>query len=563
MSDLSLEQASSPPSSPHSVNFPITRSRDDLTRVTSLPAFNNVPEPKNSDSVAEDTDHVKFSGDNQTRPTAPAAHESTLVVNITNAATTTTTLAKSQMGNSPDFLIDCEPMTHDSILSYTSAITQTEASTPETDPIPERPDDQDGAKYGTLSNKGSQTAVQNHDYVPETGSSTHDSNAIQSWNIPGGPSRVVATKHDREDCCPALLITKEVIWRMEGISEEDSNVNRLKAKVDNLEQKVEWGVHCVKYNEGLIEEAESPEEINRLREVIAKLQDTLAPRQERLGVLKDQLATSRRKLANLEGLFHDTLVEVLNGTGLLKPRDNQLDSEDADDEDPPGSPLEGYSDDGESIQTANTDISLEELNRRTVHEEVKTRHIELLEAEHEFDRRHQNYELTKLRYLQVVRAGECEMTMTEFDHCGLEATREFTRNLRRAEDAFEEALACRKKLGPNDEDQGSGFVDDDDDGYDGYPLSSFENDLGPAAAAAPTALIHKWLENTPDINDFPDIIADLEKDVSRHFGQAQHESGEGCDDIRSAGMSDGWSCRDWSRNRKRIDRWRAVAERER
>ncbi|KAL8681422.1 MAG: hypothetical protein Q9224_006857, partial [Gallowayella concinna] len=358
---------------------------------------------------------------------------------------------------------------------------------------------------------------------------------------------------DSKDC-PALLITKEVIWRMEGISEENSNVNRLKAKVDNLERKVEWDVHCVNYNEGLVEEAKSQDEIDRLREVIANLQDTLVPRNERLYALKDQLATSNQKLAYLEGFFHDMLSEVLSETGLLKPRNNQPDSEDADDEDSPGSPLEGCSDDGESIQTDDTDISLEELNRRTVHEEVRLRHIELLEAETEFDMRHENYELTKARYLQVVREGECEMTMTEFDHCALEATREFTRNLRLAEDAFEAAVALRNKLGPNGDDQESGFIDDE---YDGYPLS-FEND-GPAAA--PTALIHKWLEDIPDVENLPDIT-NIEKDLSSPSGRAEEENVEGCD-IRSAGMSDGWSCRDWSRNRKRIDRWRAVAGRER
>lgn len=114
-------------------------------------------------------------------------------------------------------------------------------------------------------------------------------------------------------------------------------------------------------------------------------------------------------------------------------------------------------------------------------------------------------------------------------------------------------------LGPNGSDQESGF----DDGYalswdyDDYPLS-WDDD---GSVKVPRKSIHTWLAKIPDIDSVLDI-ADLYQGAGHEFGQEDREVLEGCD-VLSAAMSDSLSCHDLIRNRKRIDRWRKIAGRER
>ncbi|CAO1597162.1 MAG: hypothetical protein LQ349_000149 [Xanthoria aureola] len=549
-SSLALKQALSPPPSPDSANFPTVtiRSNDGPARETVLPVFDRFNlisfelGPKHADLV-------RSSGGHSIVPGAPAADSSNTT---TERPITTTKHAESQTEDLRKVLVDSGSMTYDTTHTYTDAVTQTEPFTPGSVPTSGSADDQDNVKLDGLSGTDSEVASPNEVDL-EAGSCEDDGNVLESLKVPGGPCRMVVTKHDSEDC-PALLVTKQVIWRLEGISEETRKVERLETKVERLERNMHGDLFCVRDNEYLLEDATSQEEIDRLREIIADLRGKITPQEERLEALKGQLVAAKQDVAYLEGLFRDSFEKVLVDTGLLKIRKEHTDNEARESEDSSESQPDLYPDEISPIQSDTSEISLEELNRRAVGAELRTRHLELLEAEHEFDLRQDNYDLTKARYWSLVRAGECEMTPTEFDHCDVEVTRELTRDLRLAEEAYEEALARRNALGPNEEDQESGFLDDQDDGY----RLSFEND-GPASA--PTGLIRKWLEGIPDVENLPDMEA-LETAPNPQCEQAHREGLEDCD-IRSAQMSDGWSCHDLTRNRRRIDRWRAVTGRDR
>ncbi|KAL8766086.1 MAG: hypothetical protein Q9209_007052 [Squamulea sp. 1 TL-2023] len=544
MSDQPLKQAPSPPSSPQSTNSQITEPNDEPIQEIILPVF-TTPDCNDSDAIFGDTDQSRSLREHKTVENAPSAGPPA------EAPTATTKHAASQTEDSPNHPAENGSATCHTLLPYANAVTQTEPWTPGLARSLRSAVDENNAELDVQSDAGSQAPLQYED-VQEADLITHNEDISKSLDIPGGPSRIVLAKHDNEDC-PALLVTKEVIWRMAGISEETRKVERLEHKVEKLERKVTHDMNCVGHNENLLEDAVSQDEVDRLQKVAGDPHINVAPYKDRLEILKNELADARQNQAYLQGLFQDSLMKALTDTGLLKDHNEQVDGE-AEDDESPESELELYPDETQSIQSEISDISLEELNRRATSEELRLRHAELLEAENQFEMRHENYDLTKARYLDMLREGECEMTPTEFDHCDVEATRELTKELRLAEEAYEEALARRNALGPNESDQESGFVDDEDDGY----RLSFEND---GSASAPTKFIRKWLEGIPDVEDIPDMEA-LDMTSNAQCGRARQEGDDDCD-IRSARMSDGWSCRDWTRNRRRIDRWRTIAGRSR
>lgn len=369
-----------------------------------------------------------------------------------------------------------------------------------------------------------------------------------------GPSRVVVSKLDGQDY-PAILITKEMIKRLEDISLESDRLEHFEPQFEEADRTFEINRINLEYCESRLEDAKSQEEIDELREDIAQRRNTFSEDKKRRDDLEEQVVRLRRNERYMEGLFTEMFQKVLANAGLVKFNKEDIE-QNGNAEDGADSEATDSIDDYQypSYHSDYSSVSIDELARRAANEEVRQRHIDFCAIEHEFDTRQQLYDMQNARLQQLIREGTAPMTQTEFDHADFEATRALTADLREAEDRLEEAMARRNRFGPNEEDQESDFVDDE---YDGYPLS-WEND---GVVAAPTALINQWLEGIPDAENIPDM-AELEEDFSNKFGQLVHDQVEDCD-IRSARMSDAWSCRDWTRNRRRIDRWRAIAGRER
>ncbi|KAL8782995.1 MAG: hypothetical protein Q9213_004952 [Squamulea squamosa] len=369
-----------------------------------------------------------------------------------------------------------------------------------------------------------------------------------------GPSRLVVAKHDDKKYL-AILVTKEMIRRLKDLSTESKKLERSEPEFAEADQKVNVTRINVEYCENLLEDAKSQEEVDDIREDLAWRQSTLPKDEKRRDDLEERVVRLRRNVAYMEGFFTEMCQNILGNAGLLELDNGAIEEEGDENEDAEnesGSPLE---DDHYPVHRSDySSVSIDELARRTANEEVRQRHAELLEIEHEFDTRQETYEKQNARFQQMVREGSCPMTQTEFDHADFEVTRGLTIDLREAEEKYEEALARRNKLGPNEEEQESDFVDDE---YDGYPLS-WEND---GIVCAPKAMINKWLEDIPDVEDLASL-AQLVEDDRHCVRQVGHELIEDCD-IRSARMSDGWSCCDWTRNRRRIDRWRTIAGRDR
>lgn len=498
-----LKQAFSPQSSPQSTNFPTTRQIDDPSQATLLPVF-DTQGLSDRDAALGKANEIILPQETKCTRTASA-----------------TDLSIQKL--------------------YANVSTQTESLMIQTS----GPAD-GGPNNNSLDEYGEAPLDHNDPQVDVDTSSTH----CDPPEILDGSSELIVTEFNDKSHL-AILVTREMIERLKRISKQSSELGHLEARVEEAQRDVDWAAHNVQYCEDLIEEAEpeSQENIAKLREDLEQRQRTLDRQKARRDALEPELVINKRNVSYQEGLFQDMFQQLLSRAGLLETPSEHPNQDDADEEANGGDSFELHP---YEVDSAHSEVSIDELTRRAANEEVKQRRAELLEVEHEFDTRHDTYAYESARLQQRLLEGNCALTQTEFDLTDFETTREITRDLAAAEDAYEEALARRNKLGPNNWDQESGFVEEE---YDGYPLS-WEDE---AVVSAPTDSIYKWLEDVPDVEDIPSTSY-LGEGPGGDFGLEEPQGIEDWD-IRSAGMSDAWSCYDWTRNRRRIDRWRKITGR--
>ncbi|KAL8697885.1 MAG: hypothetical protein Q9201_006871 [Fulgogasparrea decipioides] len=555
-----LKQAFSPQSSPQSANFPTARPNDDPLHETFLPVF-NTELPNALNLTHGNAVGLILPQELTTTSTAPATSNSERKISTTEGFTAGIRNAESQTDNLANHSSCSSGHRSTTPPLYADGVTQTEFSTPETTQIldlanSEAENDQDG-----VVEKASGVNPRDDDLRSNVDAASSDHS--ESPEILHGPSQVFATDFLGKSHL-AILVTTEMVDYLNEVAVENSKLERLKEKLEKVDREVDFATHNVEYLESLIPDTEPQEMIDRLHKDIEYHQNNLKKYKARRDVLQPHVSDLKRNVDYLRALSQSSFRKVLTEGRLVKSieeieAEGIPDKEDMDEEVDESPSTDGRPDltPDEVVDftysDASSEVSIEELARRVAGEEVKQRHAELLQAQEEFDERNQAYAQQKARFQQMVDDGAAPMTQTEFDHCGIDATRALGQDLSIAEHAYEEALARRNKLGPNDWDQESGFTED----YDGYPLS-WEGD---GIAAAPRDFIYTWLEDIPEVEDIPDI-EDLAEGGGGEFGQKDQEDVEDWD-IRSARMSDAWSCRDWTRNRKRIDRWRAITGRAR
>ena len=509
----SLKQALSPHSSPRSTNFPTTKLNDASSQETLLPIFHYPA----SDSTEVDRDERSGLRQTHGQENVPATQTHMLCAN----AATQTELSTPLVGQST-FFTECQL---DNDIAYED-VTRSSRDDDPTEDI--------------------ETELSSHSERP---------------GIFDGESQVVVANLNGKEHL-AILVTKEMIDEMNGRLEHISKLERLAGKLHEAKQKVDLININVQYFEESIENAKSQEEIDEYREEIAQHQKTLPQDQSRRDDLQRYADVFKIHRDCAQEACLDMLQKALNGAGLLRthfPRtqfepavEDQIEDDDEANQ-PEGDHVELTQDDYDSACRSSSEVSINELYQRTINEEVKQKRQEFHEAEDAFEMRQENYAFQVKRFRQRLDDGECSMTQTEFDHMDLEITQELGNDMAAAEDAYEEALERCKKLGFRGSDQESGFLDDE---YDGYPLS-WEN-VG--VASAPTAFIEDWLQGIPEVEHILNI-ADLGNVGGDEFGQ-NVEADVGDWDIRSIQWSDTRSCRDITRNRRRIARWNQITGRE-
>lgn len=550
--------------STQSANYPSFNPDKDPSQETVQPLF-NTQVPNNPGSTLENAGQAALDQADEAPKTPSAAMHSMTTMADPPARPND---KQSHSTKSPGFLLHSSAQTDNVTLQHANACTQTDLpsshSSPTTEPSPHSSPPTDysdvestcgSSVNGIIGERtsfeilGQDVAVHSETLVNDSDQSKDNDSAPEIFD---GQSRAVVSKHDDKNYL-AILVTKEMIKRLEELSVQSNKLEYSEPRLEEADQKFNIARVNVEYREDLLEDAESQDERDKLGEDIERRRSTLLEDEQLRNDLEQEVVRLKRNVAYMEGLFTEMCQKILTNGGLLELKDRhtmEANSEEGEKADGCTSPPE--IDHYPVYQSDYSSVSIDELARRAANQEVRQRHAELIEIEHEFDTRQELYANQNGRFQQMVREGTCRKTQTEFDHADLKATRGLTMELREAEEKYEEALERRNKLGPNEEDQESGFVDDE---YDGYPLS-WEND---GIVYAPVARINRWLEDILDVGNLPDMAA-LEQDRGNGFRE-QDELGE-CD-IRSARMSDAWSCQNRSRTRKRIDRWRAIAGRAR
>ena len=186
-------------------------------------------------------------------------------------------------------------------------------------------------------------------------------------------------------------------------------------------------------------------------------------------------------------------------------------------------------------------VSLEEVNRRAIFEDLEQAHSKLTQIQMEFDNRDEDCKTARENYHQDVLEGTCDIPVQEFDLIQLRAIRSLTRDLVDAEAEYEVLVARARGLNlvVDDPDQESNFADREDDGY-------AESQEAPRLSTSRGELIEAWLDQ-------------VEKSQDISYPPSEPGKGEKWD-AKQFEIGSSISCIDNSRNRRRIDLWRAHCE---
>ena len=193
-----------------------------------------------------------------------------------------------------------------------------------------------------------------------------------------------------------------------------------------------------------------------------------------------------------------------------------------------------------STHSASNFVSVSELFRRGVVEELDKRRKIFHEMEDGFNERYQDLAKGLAEYQQDVHEGLCDMPRSEFDRRALKAMMQRTTALIDAEVFLEQVKSRARALGllRNEWEQDSQFLDEEDDGY----RVSFE---AYATGGVNRDAIEAWFEEVIETDDV-EIRRDAETDEW---------------DAKSLEIGDSISCVDYTKNGYRIDRWRKKCER--
>ncbi|KXT02370.1 hypothetical protein AC578_215 [Pseudocercospora eumusae] len=165
-------------------------------------------------------------------------------------------------------------------------------------------------------------------------------------------------------------------------------------------------------------------------------------------------------------------------------------------------------------------------------------------ATEQFELREMQFDEELREYNDRVLAGSDVESLSEIELRQLQKSRELTRTLIEAEGEFDLAKAALLNAGiqPPGSDIASGFVDDVDDGY----RISAERDW---IVNVDSNRIHRWLGEIPDETQ----LESSESDDDSHIRESDPWS------AREVEICDSWSMVADGAQRRRIDKWRALA----
>lgn len=194
----------------------------------------------------------------------------------------------------------------------------------------------------------------------------------------------------------AILVTEDMINDLDRILAERSKLEYLEGRLEKADRSVDFGDIHVRYCKSLLENAQNQEEADEFRQDLEQRQTALEISRSRWSRLENRVGEAKNKISYIQALSQGNIQTMLADAGLLEPEHEYVDDEDKEDEKRQIS-AKGQSEGGDSepypyeFEHAASEVSIEELHRKTVSEEVLEKYRELIEQEQAFESRHQEY----------------------------------------------------------------------------------------------------------------------------------------------------------------------------
>lgn len=374
--------------------------------------------------------------------------------------------------------------------------------------------------------------------IPPTGSTGPVSENVQNPHQaePDGPqltegaSRVVTAKDGAKDCL-ALLLTKELVAEFNQMIDQGRTLEAARQKLDEVTNNATIAELEGEELSQRIEITDDPELQRELTKKIEIQAQIYVDNSERKESLRQAVGIRRRNFEYTQELFHEIFRRALEETDLLTPPSAEVDSRS------PSRTVRSRQDSVASVKMDESNISASELFRNATHEDLERKRQAVQELQIAFDNRQDDYERELEQFERAVANGKTNCTRSLFDRLALETVQDITRALINAEADQESALGRAKALGLdiNVADQESNFISDISDGYRESQEASMN-------AALDRKFIQTWSAT---------IVSSQPMELDEH-----QEPDEW--DAKTVGISDSISLVDFTRNRKRIDRWREM-----
>lgn len=347
-----------------------------------------------------------------------------------------------------------------------------------------------------------------------------------------GSSRVVLASDGTKDCM-ALLLTQKLITEFQYFTEEKCKFESAATKLEEANRKADMAATEMRALRADIEETQDPDLIQDLQKDVETQNQIFTINTAREESLKSAVSARRMNLQHSQLILHNILSSALQEAKLLSLPTAEIDE---------FSPSEAADNEEDSLASPNSVESIvsgEELFRRKARQDLLFARQYLFERQLAFDNRQDDYERQCERFHDALANGTTGCTQSMFDCLAVEATRELTGALIDAEFDEESALERAKALGVlvNVGDQESNFMSEFSDGYRESQEASME-------AAVDRNFITAWT----------DTVEDAQSEDTKELQEPDEW------DAKTVGISDSVSQVDYSRNRRRIDRWREMCE---
>ncbi|KAI4178485.1 MAG: hypothetical protein LQ348_005596 [Seirophora lacunosa] len=393
---------------------------------------------------------------------------------------------------------------------------------------------------------------------------------LEDHNMSGGPAytdgapRVINARDGVKDCL-ALLLTSELVAEINQISTRSKKFESLTISLKKAKRELRSDENMLEYGYDSLQDIDGQAQLERVNEEIVEIQERIADARKRVETLEDEVATLTINLAHSRYRCEELLEGALGNVDLLDIPAPELAMQmdhtgGAEQRSIDAAAGEAHTRRGESSDRDEATIQREltETIRRAAKADFETKREILVTMDEAFEHRQEDLAEEKAEYHRCVREGICHITQTEFDLLALEDFRKMTANLREAHEAFEESFKHAKQLGALDEGDAHYQESVFSDWSGGYALSMEKAMVG----SAPTKNIACWQAGVEQSLEYQSWRNPGPEACTNSDPKLEAQGLEDCD-LQSVAISDSWSCVDWSRNRRRIDRWRAIAGRDR